>query len=81
VAGTHGHPAAWAAAYVVVAAQLRWVLGRLGSFRWWTWLLFPVPLLAFDLIFARSLARTVVGHSVQWRGREVRLDRRGTVDS
>ncbi|WP_193608728.1 glycosyltransferase [Nocardioides lijunqiniae] len=73
----HGHPALWLAAWAVVSWQLRSVLRSLGSFRWWTWLLFPVPLLAFDLIFARSLGRTLVGRSVQWRGREVRLDRDG----
>jgi 4,4'-diaponeurosporenoate glycosyltransferase len=32
-----------------------------------------VPLLAFDLVFARSLALTVVRRSVSWRGREVSL--------
>ena len=39
------------------AWQLRWrAAPRRDSFRWWTWALFPVPLLAFDLVFARSLA-------------------------
>lgn len=80
VAGAQGHPAVWALAWVVVAAQLRSLLGRLGSFRWWSWLLFPVPLLAFDVIFARSLAGTVVRRSVRWRGREVRLDRSDPVE-
>lgn len=70
---TSGHPLLWAAAWIVVAVQLRWLLGRLGSFRWWTWALFPVPLLAFDLVFARSLVRTVVRRSVRWRGREVEV--------
>jgi 4,4'-diaponeurosporenoate glycosyltransferase len=60
-------------AYVAVALQLRWVLRRAGSFRWWAWALFPVPLLAFDLVFARSLALTVVRRSVTWRGRDVSL--------
>jgi 4,4'-diaponeurosporenoate glycosyltransferase len=68
-----GSPALWAVGYVAVALQLRWVLGRTGTFRWWTWALFPVPLLAFDLVFARSLALTVVRRSVPWRGREVSL--------
>jgi len=68
-----GSPALWAMAYVGVALQLRWVLRRAGSFRWWAWALFPVPLLAFDLVFARSLALTVVRRSVPWRGREVAL--------
>lgn len=68
-----GSPALWTVAYVAVALQLRWVLGRAGSFRWWAWALFPVPLLAFDLVFARSLALTAVRRSVSWRGREVSL--------
>jgi 4,4'-diaponeurosporenoate glycosyltransferase len=63
----------WALAYVGVALQLRWVLRRTGSFRWWAWALFPVTLLAFDLVFARSLALTVVRRSVSWRGRDVSL--------
>jgi 4,4'-diaponeurosporenoate glycosyltransferase len=74
-----GSPLLWAVAYVGAALQLRWVLRRAGSFRWWVWALFPVPLLAFDLVFARSLALTVVRRSVSWRGRDVALagDRSG----
>jgi 4,4'-diaponeurosporenoate glycosyltransferase len=63
-------------AWLVVAWQLRALLRRLGSFRWWSWVLFPVPLLAFDLIFVRSAVRTVVRRSVRWRGRHVDLRRR-----
>jgi len=76
----HGHAALWGVAWVLVAGQLRSTACRLGDFRWWTWALFPVPLLAFDLVFARSLVRTVVRRSVRWRGREVRLDRRGSTE-
>ncbi|HEU5036875.1 MAG TPA: glycosyltransferase [Nocardioides sp.] len=72
----YGGPALWAVAWVLVAGQLRWGLRRAGSFRWWTWALFPVPLLAFDLVFARSAALTLVRRSVRWRGREVPLDDR-----
>lgn len=70
---THGDPALWAVAWVGLAAQLGWILRRVGSFRWWTWALFPACLLAFDAIFARSAALTVVRRSVRWRGREVDL--------
>jgi 4,4'-diaponeurosporenoate glycosyltransferase len=56
------------------------VLRRLGSFAWWTWALFPVPLVAFDLVFARSVVRTLVRRSVRWRGREVRLGARASED-
>ncbi|WP_275693338.1 glycosyltransferase [Nocardioides sp. TF02-7] len=72
-----GRPLLWAVAWVAVAVQLRLLLRRVGSFRWWTWAIFPVPLLAFDLVFARSALLTAVRRSVRWRGREVDLHRRG----
>ena len=70
---SHGSPALWAVAWVGVAGQLRAVLRRTGTFRWWVWALFPVPLLAFDVLFARSALLTGVRRSVRWRGREVDL--------
>jgi 4,4'-diaponeurosporenoate glycosyltransferase len=77
---THGHPVLWAVAWVGVAWQLRSILGRIGSFRWWTWLLFPVPLVAFDLIFARSVVLTAVRRQVGWRGRKVDLRRHDSAE-
>ena len=74
-----GHPVLWALAWVGFALQLGSILRRVGSFRWWTWMLFPVCLLAFDLVFARSAALTVVRRSVRWRGREVDLRSAGGV--
>lgn len=74
----YGHPALWAVAWVGVAGQLWWILRRIGSFRWWTWVLFPVPLLAFDLLFTRSAALMLFRRSVNWRGRTVALDRSGS---
>jgi 4,4'-diaponeurosporenoate glycosyltransferase len=56
------------------------MLRRLGSFRWWTWAVFPVPLAAFDLIFARSAVWTVVHRSVRWRGRDVEVRDRGSAE-
>lgn len=70
----------WAVAYVGFALHLRWVLRRTGSFRWWAWAAFPVTLLAFDAIFARSLALTAVRRSVRWRGRDVSLADRGSAE-
>lgn len=74
----HGHPAVWAVAWIGVAWQLRSILRRVGSFRWWTWSMFPAPLLAFDVVFARSAALTLVRRSVRWRGRKVDLSARGS---
>jgi 4,4'-diaponeurosporenoate glycosyltransferase len=77
---TNGPAALWALAWVVAAWQLRSVLRRIGSFQRWAWLLFPVPLLAFDVLFARSAALTAVRRSVRWRGRDVDLRRRGSAE-
>jgi 4,4'-diaponeurosporenoate glycosyltransferase len=75
---TWGEPVLWAVAWAGLAAQLWWMLRRIGSFRWWTWALFPVCLLAFDVIFARSAALTLVRRTVRWRGRDVDLRTHGT---
>jgi 4,4'-diaponeurosporenoate glycosyltransferase len=70
-----GHPLLWAVAWLGVAWQLRFELRRIGSFHWWTWALFPLPLLAFDVIFLCSAGLTNGRRSVRWRGREVGLRR------
>ncbi len=76
----YGHLGLWALGWVGLAWQLRAILRRIGSFRWWTWVLFPVPLLAFDILFARSAALTMVRRSVRWRGREVDLSGRDSAE-
>ena len=43
-------------AWVALALELRSMLRRVGSFRWWTAVAFPVPLVAFVLLLARSFA-------------------------
>lgn len=70
---TYGSPLVWAVAWLGVAVQLGWILRRVGTFGWWTWSLFPVCLLAFDVIFARSTLHTMLRRSVRWRGRDVAL--------
>jgi len=71
---TAGSSLVWVLGWLVTSWQLRRLLRTAGTFRWWTWALFPVPLLAFDLVFARSALLTVVRRSVRWRGRAVDLD-------
>ena len=60
-----------AAGWLLVAVALRWALRRVGSFRWWTAVAFPVPLVAFAALFARSVWARAVRRSVVWRGRRV----------
>lgn len=61
----------WVIGWVVLSCHFGALLRRIGSFRWWTWVLFPVPLLAFGLLFVRSVYLTHVRHAVRWRGRVV----------
>lgn len=56
--------------YVVVAVQLWWMARRLGQFGIWVAALFPVSLVLFLTVFARSVVATARG-SVSWRGRRV----------
>lgn len=59
------------AAYGAYAAQLAWMLARLGRFPWWTAVVFPVPLAFFLAVFTRSLVRTHLRGEVRWRGRTI----------
>jgi 4,4'-diaponeurosporenoate glycosyltransferase len=58
--------------YLLCAAQVAWLGRRVGSFRWLTALLYPVPLVFFFVVFARSVLRS--GKTVRWKGREIRAD-------
>ncbi|MDQ3412397.1 MAG: glycosyltransferase, partial [Chloroflexota bacterium] len=61
------------AAWALIAAHQRWLLGRVGSFRVSTAVGFPVPLAAFLAIFTRSTVLTRWRHAVTWRGRSISL--------
>ena len=62
----------WAMMYLLCAAQVGWSSRQVGAFRLYTALLYPVPLLFFFAVFARSALRS--GKSVNWKGREIRAD-------
>ena len=62
----------WGAAYLLCAAQVAWFSRRIGSFRWFTALLYPVPLIFFFCVFTLSVWRS--GRQVTWKGREIRAD-------
>ena len=56
-----------------MAAQVRWILRRIGSFRWWTAPAFPIPLIAFLVLFTSSVLHRSVHRSVRWR-RDIDID-------
>jgi 4,4'-diaponeurosporenoate glycosyltransferase len=62
---------AMAVSWLAVAVQLWWMLRRLGSFHWLTAALFPIPLLTFVGLFARSLVWRLSRRPLSWRGRRV----------
>ena len=62
----------WGAAYLLCAAQVGWFARQIGAFRWFSPLLYPVPLLFFFAVFARSAMRS--GKPVTWKGRAIRAD-------
>lgn len=66
-----GHPLVWVIAWLAVSLQMRALLRRVGSFRWWVWAAFPLPLLAFTVLFVRSSVLTSVRREVTWRGRTI----------
>jgi len=62
----------WGAVYLLCAAQVSWLSRHVGAFRWYSALLYPVPLIFFFAVFARSALRS--GRPVTWKGREIRAD-------
>jgi 4,4'-diaponeurosporenoate glycosyltransferase len=67
-----GDGVAWGATYLASAAQVGWFSRQIGSFRWIAALLYPVPLIFFFAVFARSAMRS--GKQVIWKGRDIRAD-------
>jgi 4,4'-diaponeurosporenoate glycosyltransferase len=64
---------AWAALlYLLFAAQLGVMFRQVGAFRWYTAMLYPVPLVFFFVVFTRSALRS--GKQVTWKGRTIRAD-------
>ncbi|MGQ9659316.1 MAG: glycosyltransferase [Thermochromatium sp.] len=62
---------AGAIAYGAYVLQIQWLLRRLGNFGWGTALSYPVLLVFFMAIFARSLYLTLVCNRVDWKGRSI----------
>jgi 4,4'-diaponeurosporenoate glycosyltransferase len=59
------------ALYLVACAEVYWMARRLGSFGWFTALLYPVPLLFYFTIFAGSAWALHSGAKATWRGRQL----------
>ena len=62
----------WGFVYLLCAAQVAWLSRQVGTFRWYTALLYPVPLVFFFGVFTWSALRS--GKRVAWKGRVVHAD-------
>lgn len=60
-----------AAFYVIFVLQIAWFARQAGSFRWYTFTFYPLPLIFFFAIFGRSLKRRLLNQRVTWRGRQL----------
>jgi 4,4'-diaponeurosporenoate glycosyltransferase len=61
--------------YIFYAVQIYWMLFRVGNFKFFTALLFPVPLLFFIMLFCYSLVLKIFKKRVTWKGRTLRTDK------
>ena len=68
--GNHGRPAI-AVVYSLLGLQLAWIARKLGSYRYLTCLLYPLPLAYYCYVFGQSAVRSVLHRKTAWRGREV----------
>ena len=62
----------WGPAYLLCAVQVAGFSRLVGAFRWFTAVLYPVPLIFFFIVFAWSALRS--GKHVNWKGREILAD-------
>jgi len=63
----------WTLTYLGYTIQIYWVLFRLGTFRFYTALFYPVSLIFFLLIFLWSLFLTFIRRRVRWKGTTIPL--------
>jgi len=63
--------------YALYAVQIFAMLRRIGSFRWYVAFGYPVPLVFYLAVFARSVASVVFAKEVSWKGRRIDLTKEG----
>jgi len=68
--------AIWCSLYILYAAQIYWILVRIGNFKFYTALFYPIPMAFFVVVFIYSFVRIFLFRSVKWKGREINLKRK-----
>jgi 4,4'-diaponeurosporenoate glycosyltransferase len=62
--------------YILYAAQIYWMLVRIGNFKFYTALFYPISIAFFVVVFIYSFVRIFLVRSVKWKGREIKLRRK-----
>ncbi len=63
----------WTLAYLACAIQVQWMAFRVGTFKFYTALLFPISLIFFVGVFFRSIFLISIRRSVRWKGIAISL--------
>jgi 4,4'-diaponeurosporenoate glycosyltransferase len=66
-------PALGATLWLAYAAQLGWLGRRAGRFPPWCWLVFPVALAFFVVVFLRSTVAVLLRRPATWKGRRLEV--------
>jgi 4,4'-diaponeurosporenoate glycosyltransferase len=66
----------WGLLYIAYAIQLYWMLRKIGNFKPYTAILFPIPLLFFIIVFFYSFFIIFIRRSVNWKGRTLEMKSR-----
>ena len=67
----------WGLLYIAYAIQIYWMLYRIGNFKPYVALLFPIPLLFFLVVFVYSFIIIFVRKRISWKGRKIEVGSRG----
>jgi 4,4'-diaponeurosporenoate glycosyltransferase len=65
-------PLWWLGVYALCATQVAWLLRCVGTFHWSVALFYPVPLVFYFGVFARSVRLSRQRQAVAWKGRQIR---------
>jgi len=68
--------AIWGSLYILYAAQIYWIFIRIGNFKFYTALFYPIPMVFFVVVFTYSFVCIFLRRSVKWKGREINLTRK-----
>jgi 4,4'-diaponeurosporenoate glycosyltransferase len=64
----------WLVLYFCFAAQVYWMLYRIGNFTFYIALFYPIPLTFFVLVFVYSILRIFLVKRVRWKGRDIDIN-------